>query len=136
MFASDRNQLRKVFFDVWRKHQEHTLLEAFDTQLLDIILLHPEYHHMLEDPENFSAHDFAEANPFLHMSLHLALREQVSTDRPAGIKNIHTELCKKFSDLHPAEHQMIETLAQILWDAQQSGKMPDEKIYLERLKKL
>jgi hypothetical protein len=136
MFSSDRQQLRKIFFDTWRKHQQHSPLAALDAQLLEIILLHPEYHEILNDPENFAAHDFAEANPFLHMSLHVALHEQTSTDRPAGIKNIYARLCKKFSDVHSAEHQMIEVLAKILWEAQQSGKMPDEETYLDNLKKL
>jgi len=31
---------------------------------------------------------------------------------------------------------MFECLAQLLWEAQQSGKMADEETYLENLRKL
>lgn len=136
MFSSDRDQLRNVFFECWRKYQERLPLEPVESQLLDVILLHPEYHNVLSDPDNFRAHDFGEANPFLHMSLHLALREQVNTNRPVGIEIIHHKLVVKYQDLHVAEHHMIECLANVLWQAQQDGKMPDEKNYLMNLKRL
>jgi hypothetical protein len=70
------------------------------------------------------------------MSLHLAIREQVATNRPQGIQLIYEKLCEKYSDVHIAEHHILECLADMLWQAQQNGKMPDEKIYLERLKQL
>jgi hypothetical protein len=136
MFSNDRNQLRKVFFDAWQKHKQQLPLEALDAQLIDIMLLHPEYHAILSDPERFQTEDFLAENPFLHMSLHQAIREQINTNRPVGIKEIFAGLCHKLTDQLLAEHVMMECLGQTLWDAQQNKMMPDEQSYLEKLRKL
>lgn len=136
MFSSDRNEYRKVFFDAWQKHKNNQVLEPVEAQLIEIISLHPEYHAILNDPDNHQEKDYDASNPFLHMSLHLGIREQISTDRPTGIKQIYKDLCQKYQDVHMAEHKMMEHLAKTLWDAQQSGKMPNETIYIEGLKKL
>jgi hypothetical protein len=136
MFSNDRNELRQVFFAAWGKHQQQLPIEPLEAQLIEIMLLHPEYHHILNDPENFQAENFDAENPFLHLSLHLAIREQVSTDRPAGIKEFYKTLCQKTGDALVAEHQMMDCLADILWQAQQSGTMPAEEVYLASLQKL
>jgi hypothetical protein len=136
MFSNDRNELRQVFFSAWRKHQQRLPMEPLEAQLIEIILLHPEYQPILDDPENFKAENFAEENPFLHLSLHLAIREQVSTNRPAGIKKFYATLCEKTKNVLLAEHQMMDCLADILWQAQQKGTMPEEEMYLEALKTL
>jgi hypothetical protein len=136
MFSNDRNELRNVFFAAWKKHQQQLPIEPLEAQVIDIIVLHPEYHPIMNDPEKFQAIDFAENNPFLHMSLHLALREQISTNRPQGIKEIYEILCQQLANPHDAEHHMVECLGTVLWDAQQNGVMPDEQIYLEALQKI
>ncbi len=136
MSTSERDELRHIFFEAWRKHQQKLPVEPLENQIINIILLHPEYHMILAHPENYQAKDFTETNPFLHMSLHLALREQIATNRPTGIKEIYQQLYKKTPDILTVEHQMMECLAQILWDAQQAGKIPDEKNYLDNLRKL
>jgi hypothetical protein len=74
-------------------------------------------------------------NPFLHLSMHMALREQVGTDRPQGIRAVHARLAAR-SDVHDAEHQMMEALGRALWEAQRAGRMPDERLYLEDLQRL
>ena len=104
--------------------------------IVEIILLHPEYHALFDHPELPLPTELQETNPFLHISLHLALREQISTDRPAGIKAIYANLCQALQDPHRAEHRMLDCLGQILWDAQQMGKLPDEGYYLEMLRKV
>jgi hypothetical protein len=77
-----------------------------------------------------------QANPFLHMGLHLAIREQVGTNRPAGIASIHSQLCRRLGDQHEAEHRMIECLAEALWLSQRTGLPPDEPAYLDALRRL
>lgn len=133
MSASERENMRKIFFDVWEKYQKKELLEPLEAHILSIIIKHPEYHEFLTRPENLEHDHFQEQNPFLHMSLHIALEEQITTDRPAGIKAIYSKLCVALQDRHVVEHKMMDCLASILWDAQTSGKMPDEKKYLEKL---
>lgn len=136
MFSNNRDEYRKVFFDAWQKHKTQQILEPLEAQLIEIILLHPEYHAMLDNPENHQTKDFDSSNPFLHMSLHLGIREQVATNRPLGIREVYIDLAEKYQDVHTAEHNMMEYLATVLWQAQKSGKMPDETEYLEGLKKL
>jgi predicted RNA polymerase sigma factor len=70
------------------------------------------------------------------MGLHLAIREQVATNRPAGIANVHRALVGKLGDVHEAEHAMIECLGAALWNAQRAGLPPDETAYLESLRRL
>jgi hypothetical protein len=139
MFGSDRNELRKVFYDSWQRYQRGEALDALQQVIVNIIVEHPEYHGLLQSIENVE-HDFdpaaGETNPFLHMSMHIALHEQVSTDRPPGIRELHHELVRQFGDLHHAEHRMMDCLADALWLAQQHRRMPDEAAYFECLKKL
>ncbi len=132
---TDRDDARSVFFEAWRKHQEHLPVEPLEAQIIEIILMHPEYHELLDHPEEYQSADFGETNPFLHLSLHLALREQISTNRPSGIAAVYAELSQQCQDPHLAEHKMAECLAQIIWDAQ-LGKAPDEQYYLEMLRKI
>ena len=70
------------------------------------------------------------------MGLHLAIREQVATNRPAGIAGEHARLAARTGDGHEAEHRMLEALAEVLWEAQRSGKPPDENAFLERVRRL
>ena len=130
----ERDELGKVFFAAWQKHRENQLVEPIEAMIIDIILQHPEYHEFFAHPEETT--EFAGTNPFLHVSLHLALREQLGADRPVGIKAIYLALTNKLQDAHAAEHHMLDCLGQILWEAQQSGKMPDEQEYLEKLRSL
>lgn len=134
--SNERDQSRKIFFAAWEKYNAKTPLEPLEAQIVDIILMHPEYHEMLDNPDEYQELDFTAENPFLHMGLHLAIREQVSLDRPIGIRGIYENLCKKKQDVMTAEHLMMNCLAQILWDAQQTGKIADEQLYLELLRKL
>jgi hypothetical protein len=131
-----RDEMRKVFYDAWRKHKENRLVEPLESMIIDIILMHPEYHALFDSPENLPEVVFKESNPFLHISLHLAIREQISTDSPQGIRLVYESLCKKFHDKHLAEHRMLDSLGQILWDAQQTGSLPDEQYYLEILRRI
>jgi hypothetical protein len=101
---------------------------------------HPEYVPGLEGGEAAVRADFTPEgggeNPFLHMGLHLAIREQVATDRPRGISALHAQLSQRAGSAHEAEHRMIEPLAETLWEAQRNGTAPDEAAYLERLRRL
>jgi Domain of unknown function (DUF1841) len=140
MFASaGRDELRRRYQDAWRRHREGLPLEPLDAQIADVIALHPEYHAVLENADG-NAQSFSveqgRSNPFLHMGLHLAIREQVGTRRPAGIEAVHLRLSRQLGDVHQAEHRMIEVLAETLWEAQRAGTAPDEQRYLDRLRQL
>jgi Domain of unknown function (DUF1841) len=137
--ADDRDALRRRYVEAWRRRRESLPLEPVDAQIADVIALHPEYQTILESDgpvnEAFTVEE-GRTNPFLHMGLHLALHEQVATDRPAGIRAIHSRLAGRRGNVHDAEHAMIEALAETLWEAQRTGRPPDEAAYAERLKRL
>jgi len=139
MFGNNRNELRQVFFNCWRLKKHGLPMDAMQSVIAGIVELHPEYHHLLED-EKFIEQDFSaelgESNPFLHMSMHIALHEQISTDRPAGICDLYHTLCKSQGDAHSAEHAMMECLGEALWKAQREQKPPDEAAYLGCVKKI
>ena len=140
MFGSDRGQLRSQFIAAWKKAQQNQVLSELEALIVDIIALHPEYHHMLQAGEAALDLDWlpeqGETNPFLHMAMHIAIREQLDTNRPAGIQAVHARLVARNGDPHKAEHVMMEALGESLWEAQRSGLPPDEMLYLERLNQL
>ncbi len=129
-----RTDMRRTFSDAWRKQQAGEPLSALETIVADVIRLHPEYHGLLENPDQALDRDWlpegGETNPFLHMGLHIAIREQLSIDRPAGVKAAYAALLKKTGDPHAAEHAMLECLAETLWHAQRDNRLPDEQAYL------
>ena len=138
IFGQDRNELRKMYADAWRKHLERLPMSPLEGQIVAVVEWHPEYHDDVTSADlnrDFTP-DGGRTNPFLHMGLHLGIREQVSTNRPAGIARIHEMLTVKIGDAHEAEHHMIECLAETLWDAQNQNGSPDEQKYLERLHRL
>lgn len=136
----DRSGLRRHYLEAWRKHRAGAPLEPFEFQLVTVIEQHPEYHALLEDEALALARDYqpesGQSNPFLHLGLHLAIREQVATDRPPGIAAVHRELARRLGDVHEAEHQMLDKLGEALWYAQRTGRPPDEGAYLESLRRL
>ncbi|MCU7906676.1 MAG: DUF1841 family protein [Candidatus Thiodiazotropha sp. (ex Epidulcina cf. delphinae)] len=138
--SGDRNQLRQVFFDAWRKHRAGEAMEPLESMVSGVVAEHPEYHPMLSDREKALQQDFlpegGESNPYLHMAMHISLLEQVSTDRPPGIAGHYRRLCGRLGDEHEAEHQLMECLGRMLWEAQSAGRMPDERAYLECVKRL
>ncbi len=138
IFGQNRDELRRMYADAWNKRREGQPLSPLESQIADVIEQHPEYHKALADDaldRDFSPEQ-GETNPFLHMGLHLGIREQVATDRPAGIRSIHGTLAARTGDVHTAEHAMIECLAETLWQAQRDNAPPDEQQYLERLRRL
>lgn len=137
MYTSNREAYRQTFFKVWDKHRKQLPLDPIEIQLLEIILMHPEYHVFLNKPTMYQAQEFSlEENPFFHMSLHLAIRDQIQMDRPTGVKCIYDRLIKKVEDEHEATHLMMTSLAKILWSAQQSGESPTDEAYLQLLNEL
>jgi hypothetical protein len=136
---NNREQMRRHYLDAWQRRRDGLPLTPLDAQIADVIALHPEYQSLLEDPDALAAEFTVEqgrTNPFLHMGLHLGLREQLATRRPPGIEQVHARLAAKLGSTHDAEHRMIEVLAETLWEAQRAGRAPDEQRYLERLRQL
>lgn len=139
-FGQDRSQIRQMYFDAWQKYLKRLPREPLEDVIINVILMHPEYHSAIEQPDKTEDRDYTpelgESNPFLHMGLHIAIHEQLSTGQPAGINRIHQQMLMKYHDAHDVEHHMMECLAEILWQAQRDNKIPDIENYLEKLKRL
>lgn len=130
---------RQFFFNSWQKYKEKLPLEPLETAIVNVILAHPEYHSLLDEPANLNKPylaEMGETNPFLHMGLHIAIREQLATDRPEGIRKIHQRLLSMGQDALTVEHLMMEQLAECLWRAQKDNRFPDHSFYLQQLEKL
>jgi hypothetical protein len=137
LYGNDREQLRKVYLDSWRKHREGLPLSPLEHRVAEVIAEHPEYHALL-DPARIDRDYSPESgapNPFLHMGMHIALREQIASARPAGIAELHRTILRGAASAHDAEHRMMDCLAEALWQAQRSGTAPDEAAYLDCLRK-
>jgi len=140
LFGQDRERLRGFYCEVWRAHCQGKMLEPLQEQIARVIEQHPEYHALLENPEQALGKEYlpelGETNPFLHMGMHLGLREQIDTDRPAGIKTLYRQLLEQHGDAHELEHKMMECLAEMIWQAQKTGSAPEEARYVNCLKAL
>jgi hypothetical protein len=139
MFNPSRDQVRQFFFDAWKKYRDKAPLTGLEPVAVDTILAHPEYHEALEDPEHEDRRDYSpdggETNPFLHLSLHLAIEEQLSIDQPPGIRAELERIERSRGDRHEALHAVLECLGETLWRAQRDAAAPDASAYLECLRK-
>jgi len=140
IFGQNRDNLRKIWFDAWDQSQSNEPLIPLHQELLSIIKLHPEYHKIFDEQEHYLGKEylpeFGETNPFLHMSMHQGIYEQLSSNRPTGIRELYQQLCSHYSDPHQAEHAMMEGFAETLWHAQRTGTPPDEVRYFNQLQNL
>ena len=139
MFSNNRTELRRIFHDCWKLKQQGQALDALQQMIVSVIEQHPEYHNLLENSDNLER-DYnpaqGEANPFLHMSMHIALVEQISTNRPDGIRECHQKLTTSLSSPHEAEHRMMDCLSEAILQAQRNNTMPDEAAYQACLQNL
>jgi hypothetical protein len=138
-FGDERGEMRAVFFRAWRNFRQKHPLTGIEKIAVEVALRHPEYHSVLENPQSFQDRDYlpdlGETNPFLHMGLHIAIEEQITTNRPPGVLSIYQALRERFDDSHMVEHQMMDCLAEALWRAQRDGHEPSEKNYLACLQR-
>ncbi|HKK14015.1 MAG TPA: DUF1841 family protein [Gammaproteobacteria bacterium] len=140
LFGQDRDQLRRFYCEVWRKHQTDEALEPLEIMVRDVIADHPEYHRVITDSERALGREYlpetGETNPFLHMGMHIAIQEQLGADRPAGIRALYQRLLARTGDAHATEHRIMDCLGEMIWQAQRAGTPPDEAAYLGCLRRL
>ena len=141
MFGNNRERMRQYYVDVWRKAGSGEALDPMERIVAEVIADHPEYQPLLA-PGNEGAleRDYTpeegQTNPFLHMGMHIALREQANADRPPGIRELIDRLVSHLGDRLEAEHQLMEPLGQTLWEAQRAGTQPDEMAFMQRVRQL
>ncbi|MDQ6960522.1 MAG: DUF1841 family protein [Mariprofundaceae bacterium] len=139
----DREQLRthrQVFWDAWQKSRADLPLNALEVRIVRVIHLHPEYHAMFDDMETFLDRDFQVddgMNPYLHLSLHLALEEQIAIHQPQDVCTcLEFLMQRKGMDRHDALHALLDVLAETVYFAQRKGGEPDITSYVARVREL
>lgn len=137
LFNPSRDEVREFFFDAWAKFKANKSLTDLEKLALGVIHLHPEYHAILDAPAQFKHQDyfpeFGETNPFLHMSMHLSILEQISINQPIGIAGIYGKLKIKHQNEHDALHDVLECLGEVIWQAQRNNTAIDSDYYLSLL---
>ena len=137
MFNPSQHEVRQFFCDVFRKQRTSEIMTPLETIAASWIAQHPEYANLLGDPEKAQAADFSveqgDSNPFLHLSMHLSIAEQISIDQPLGVRAAFVALASKLGSEHDAHHLMMDALGEMLWNAQRSGLPPDGAAYVAQL---
>lgn len=138
MFTPSRDDARRFFFNTWHNHKIGIQLTDLERTALAILIMHPEYHQILDQPDRYLTYEWTaedgQGNPFLHLGLHLALEEQRSIDQPPGIRQIYGQLAAQMNDEHLAQHACIEALAETIWHAQRNNVPLNNETYLEKLR--
>ena len=135
LFNPSRDEVRDFFFGTWNHFKAQKPLTDLEKIALSVILMHPEYQPILDAPAQFKHQEyfpeFGETNPFLHMSLHLSILEQISINQPIGIAAIYEALKIKHQNEIDAQHDILECLAEVIWQAQQNHTDLDAARYLQ-----
>lgn len=139
MFTPSQQDVRRFFCETFRKYQAHEILTPLEIIASDWIDQHKEYDSVLSDLETSLTADYSmergNSNPFLHLSMHLSIAEQIKVDQPRGVRAAFDILTKKFSSAHEAHHEIMECLGEMIWNSQRNGLPPDGKAYIEALRK-
>lgn len=136
--GKERDASRKVMLDAWQKHLKKESLEPLEQQIVSLIQAHPEFQPAFEQDEHLAI-DYPmdpTINPYLHIGLHLTILEQISLDRPVGIRDIYQQLTKQIGNTHEAEHLMMQVLTNAIDAAIQDPNGNAEQVYLQNLKRL
>ncbi len=135
MFSPSQHDVRRFFCEAQRKHGQALPLTPLETLAADWIGQHPEYHPDLADEAAALAAVYevegGRTNPFLHLSMHLSISEQVSIDQPRGIRQAVQLLAARLGSLHEAQHAAMECLGEMMWTSQRSGLPPDGERYID-----
>ncbi|MES2535213.1 MAG: DUF1841 family protein [Pseudomonadota bacterium] len=139
MFTPSQHDVRRFFCETWRKLGANEILTPLEAIARDWLVQHPEYANTLRDAEAALATDYsvenAQANPFLHLSMHLSIAEQISIDQPPGIRAACVALAQRLGSEHEAHHQIMECLGEMIWTSQRNGLPPDGAAYVECVKR-
>ena len=138
MYKPTRDQARQFIVEAWAKRRGKLPATPLEILAADIVEWHGEYHQLLAAGDALTRDwtpEDGESNPFMHLSLHLAIEEQLSINQPPGICLLFSRLEKRHGDRHAALHDVLECLGETLWRAQRDGKPLDGEAYLECLER-
>ena len=132
-------EVRSFFLATWKKRFFSHSLTPIEQVAVGWISLHPEYHDLMDRRDAIEQEytpQRGETNPFLHLSMHLAISEQVAADSPRGIKDAYHFLIRELGSEHAASHEIMECLGEVLWRSQRSRRPIDFARYESCIKRL
>ena len=139
MFQPNQNDVRRFFCSAYAKQRDGLPLDPMQDIAARWIAEHPEYHADLSDEAAALAAVYTveegRTNPFLHLSMHLSIEEQMAIDQPTGIRQAVQLLAAKRNSLHAAHHEVMECLGDMLWTSQRSGLPPDGQAYIDAVRR-
>jgi hypothetical protein len=139
MFNPSQDDVRRFFCETYRKHRANEILTPLEAIASDWLKQHPEYDDDLKDVDAALGADYSvengQTNPFLHLSMHLSIAEQISIDQPPGIRAAATALAQRLQSEHEAHHHIMECLGEMIWNSQRSGLPPDGAAYIDCVRK-
>lgn len=139
MFNPSLTDVRNFFFDVYAKSLLKQPLTELEKIAHNVIILHPEYHSILDNRQKYIQFqwlpEMGETNPFLHLSMHISILEQLSINQPIGIEELYNKLCIKFENAHNAQHELMDCLGEMLWQTGKNNTQPDINLYFNCIKK-
>ena len=133
LYTQDRTEQRKFLANAWQKFLDKKILDPLESQLTQVIEIHPEYHSLIQNVESDYFPEQGEVNPFLHINLHLSLREQLSINHPHGINEIYQKIVNSAGDSHEAEHKMMDCIAEMIFSSQKNKLPMDHQAYIRCL---
>jgi hypothetical protein len=140
LFNPSREEVRQFFCEAWAKHQRSGILTAMESIAARWIVEHPEYQAILNNLEQAQQAEYTpekgQTNPFLHLSMHMSISEQIQIDQPPGIREASRQLTIKLDSEHEAQHRIMECLGEVLWNAQRDGTPPDMNAYVQSIQRL
>ena len=139
MFTPSQQDVRRFFCETYRKLHAKEILTPLEAIASDWIQQHSEYDEVLSNLDtalhaNYSMEQ-GNSNPFLHLSMHLSIAEQIAVDQPRGVRTAFEMLASKLNSQHEAHHEIMECLGTMIWNSQRNGLPPDGEAYIEALRK-
>ena len=138
--GQDRGSTRDVFFRAWQAHRAGKPLEGIEKIIVQVVLQHPEYHALLDQPDAVRDRDYSaepgHTNPFIHLGMHIAIEEQLSIDQPHGVRGCYQAILKRLANEHNAQHYMMECMNEMLWQANRQSAAFDVSMYLNCLRRI
>lgn len=139
MFNISQKEVRIFFCEAYRKQQTQEILSPLEVIASKWLAKHPEYEDDLKDVQIALNTDYSmedrRTNPFLHLSMHLSIDEQILINQPVGISSIAKALIKKMNSEHRAHHQIMSCLGEMVWSSQRSGLPPNNRTYINCIRK-
>jgi hypothetical protein len=130
-----RSQRRKIQ-EVWQKAKEEEELSREEDRLAKILLEHREYQEIWEKIPLNPERETGGVNPYLHVSLHLAIENQIVEENPRQVNRYLSKKLAQGIDRHKIIHEIAAIFCESLFDTLKYQKPFDRIRYIQRLEEM